>query len=266
MDILVLIKGVIVPTQKPAFDEKGQLTAETSTAILNPYDKNAIEAALQLVDDHDGDVTVASYGVATTTEPALRAGLALGATKAVAIDSPLVATDKDNDSAIGVVLAEAARKLGQFDLILTGSQALDMPQGYVGALVANSLNLPYFDNVNALATVDDELVYTTLWEKGTITGKVQEPAVISVTDSINKPRLPSFKTKMMAKRAELEQLTIDSITVIDQSAWDDLNKQAPTSRLAPLPVQKKKSVVYQLDDDEAAVTKLITTLKAQSIL
>ncbi|MFC6165036.1 electron transfer flavoprotein subunit beta/FixA family protein [Lactiplantibacillus dongliensis] len=266
MNSLVFIKGVIVPTTKPELDDQGQLTAETSGAILNPADKNAIEAALQLADGQNGTVTVASYGSADATEKALRAALALGATKAVTVNSDLLKAGADNNSAVGVILAEAAKKLGDFDVIFTGDQALDMPQGYVSASIANSLGLPYFDDVNALNVDGDQLSYVTLWEKGELTGKVQTPAVISVTEDINKPRLPSFKTKMVAKRAEIEAVTVDSITVIDQAVWDQLNSEAPTSRLAFIPEQKKQAVIYKLADDDQAVNKLVDQLQTQGIL
>lgn len=263
MKSLVFIKSVRKLNADPQIDAQGQVNADADVGI-NYLDKLAIEAGLQLAGT-DGSVTVAAYGDPQATESTLRDGLAMGATNAVAITSDLL-TDQSNQVGLGVVLAEAAHQLGDYDVILTGDQAKDDAQGCVGLRIANALQLPYFDRVNQLTAADQQLNYQLLWEHGNLTGSTATPAVISVTDTINKPRLPSFKTKMTAKRATIEQLDIAQLTLMDAATWQKLNGAIVAQRFVPKPARPAAQIVNYDQDSAAAMDELMAILQAQSIL
>lgn len=263
MKSLVFIKSVRKLNADPQLDAQGQVNADADVGI-NYLDKLAIEAGLQLAGT-DGSVTVASYGDPKATESTLRDGLAMGATKAVAITSDLL-TDQSNQVGLGVILAEAAAQLGDYDVILTGDQAKDDAQGCVGLRLANALKLPYFDRVNDLTAADDQLNYQLLWEHGKLTGSTATPAVISVTDTINKPRLPSFKTKMTAKRAKIESLAVDQLTLMDDATWQHLNAAVVAQRFVPKPERPAAKIVNYDDDGDAAIKDIMAVLQQQSII
>ncbi|RRK10911.1 hypothetical protein D1831_04975 [Lactiplantibacillus garii] len=263
MKSLVFIKSVRKLNADPQLDAQGQVNADADVGI-NYVDKLAIEAGLQLAGT-DGSVTVASYGDPQATESTLRDGLAMGATKAVAITSDLL-TDQSNQVGLGVVLAEAAQQLGDYDVILTGDQAKDDVQGCVGLRIADALQLPYFDRVNQLTLNGDQLDYQLLWEHGNVNGSTATPAVISVTDTINKPRLPSFKTKMTAKRAAIDTVDVAKLTVMDAATWKKLNGAVVAQRFVPKPERPAAKIVNYDQGSGAAIDELMATLQQQNIL
>lgn len=263
MKALVLVKSVRKLNADPQLDAQGQVNPAADVGI-NYLDKLAIEAGLSLAGT-DGSVTVASYGDPKATESALRDGLAMGATDAVAITSDLL-TDQSNQVGLGVVLAEAAKQLGDFDLILTGDQAKDDVQGCVGLRIADALKRPYFDRVNQLTADGQQLNYQLLWEHGTVTGATTTPAVISVSDTINKPRLPSFKTKMTAKRATITTLDVSKLTVMDEATWKHLTSGIIAQRFVSKPERPAAKIINYDQDGTAAMDELVATLQQQSII
>lgn len=200
MKVLVLVKGVAAPGTQPLADD-GCL--EGVDQVLDHYSKYALEAGLQLIQEDDqGSVTVASYGAGAET--ALRDALALGAQDAV-----LVTTNQKRPR-LGQVFATVVDRSGPFDLVLCGDQASDDSQGVLPAQVAAALGWPLIDLVDELGMNGARLAYLSSLDQGTVKGTVQLPAVVAVTDTINKPRLPSFKLKMAAKRFQIKGNRVES--------------------------------------------------------
>ncbi|MDC4185438.1 electron transfer flavoprotein subunit beta/FixA family protein [Loigolactobacillus coryniformis] len=256
MNALVFIKGVVDAEQKLKVDAQGDLV-DADGFVLNPYDKYALEAGLQLAEKTDGKVTVASFGDAAA-EKALREALALGANDAVQITTSLAVPENGT----GVVLAAATQQISDYDVILTGDQSSDDNQGYTGALLAHELSLPYIDEVNQLAVNDDQkLAYVALLDQGTVTDTLATPVVISVTDTINKPRLPSFRNKMAAKRFTLKQV---AVAQDPNNGLATLAGQVTATKLAPIKVQAKEAVVFTLTADDA-VDQLLEQIKQVGI-
>ena len=117
MELAVLVKQVPDTDDVVLDPEKGTLVREGVGAILNPLDLNALEAALEAKRRFGGAVTVLSMGP-PPTEGVLREALALGADRGVLLsDRAFAGADT---WATSLVLAEALRRLGSFDLILAG--------------------------------------------------------------------------------------------------------------------------------------------------
>src|SRR5919202_2959307 len=127
MDIVVCIKQVPdpeIPTSQFKVDEatKRVVPPEGVQPVISTFDLHAIEAAIQLKEQQGGKVTVVSLGSATTRD-ALKRAIAMGCEAAVQLEDP--AFDDGDSFATAVALAGAIRKLGEFDLVLTGRQASD---------------------------------------------------------------------------------------------------------------------------------------------
>ncbi|OPL13164.1 MAG: electron transfer flavoprotein subunit beta [delta proteobacterium ML8_D] len=202
MNIVVCIKQV--PNAKTVrYDtEKGTLVREGVEAIINPFDFHALEAALQLKDSYGGEVTALSMGP-PQAENALKESLSLGADKGVLLsDRAFAGADT---LATTYTLAKAIEKLGPVDLVLCGKQAIDGDTAQVGPGLAARLGLPYATCINALSVTDDEkkIQVRRINEDGYDLLELEMPALLTVLASINTPRLPSLKGKMMARKAEI---------------------------------------------------------------
>ncbi len=202
MNIVVCIKQV--PNAKTVrYDtEKGTLVREGVEAIINPFDFHALEAGLHLKDAYGGEVTVLSMGP-PQAENALRESLSLGADKGVLLsDRAFAGADT---LATTYTLAKAIEKLGPVDLVLCGKQAIDGDTAQVGPGLAARLGLPYVTCVNALSVMDDEktIQVRRINEDGYDILELEMPALLTVLASINTPRLPSLKGKMMARKTEI---------------------------------------------------------------
>ena len=139
MQIIVCLKQV-PNTNEVKFDPKtGSLIREGVASIINPDDKNALEEALSLREQNGGKVTVISMGPAQA-EFALREALAMGADEAILLsDRAFAGADT---WATSFTLAQGIKKLGNFDLILCGRQAIDGDTAQVGPGIAEHLDLP----------------------------------------------------------------------------------------------------------------------------
>lgn len=206
MNIVVCVKQILDPESNPRgfqVDSNSRKAVQGAAAlVVNPYDENAVEVALQLkAKVGEATITAMTLGGATA-DKALRRVLGIGCDEGIWLRDPLF---EDLDS-IGIarVLAAAIRKLGSVDLVLCGLQAGDWDMGQVGSLLAEELSLPCVRAVYNLEPSDGSLVVTRGMEKGVevLEGKI--PFLAIVTNHIsNLPRFPSAKRVVMASRRQL---------------------------------------------------------------
>ena len=133
MHIIVCIKSVVIDAPR------GKTVRTADTCALNPFDRPALEVALQLKEKHGGSVTVMSMGP-PTAETALREALAAGADRAVLLCDPAMAGS--DTLATSTALCAGVSGLAPFDLLLFGTRTSDSDTGQVGPQTAVLLDLP----------------------------------------------------------------------------------------------------------------------------
>ena len=138
MEIVVCVKQVPDTTEVKIDPQTNTLIRQGVPSIVNPFDKNAVEAALQLKEKHGGKVTVISMGPPQAKE-ALKECVAMGADAAILISDR--AFGGADTLATSYTLAAAIRKLGTYDVILCGKQAIDGDTAQVGPEVAEHLGI-----------------------------------------------------------------------------------------------------------------------------
>ncbi len=206
MNIVVCIKQILDPEIHPRdFQVDSDLRKAVQGAaalVVNPYDENAVEVALQLkAKVGEAAITAMTLGGATA-DKALRRVLAIGCDEAIWLRDTLF---EDLDSmGIARVLAKGIRKLGSVDLVLCGLQAGDWDMGQVGYLLAEELSLPCVSAVYGLEPGDGRLVVNRGIENGmeVLEGKMPFLAIVT-NHSSNLPRHPSAKGVVMAARKQL---------------------------------------------------------------
>ncbi|HET6160648.1 MAG TPA: electron transfer flavoprotein subunit beta/FixA family protein [Dongiaceae bacterium] len=210
MHIVVTIKQVVDPNTPSVLLKIGKdgVSLELPVGmsqIMNGYDANAVEAALALKDKHGGTVTVLSVGD-ETSKNCLRRAIGMGADRGVHIAGP---TGLACDSAvIAKLLGAAVRKLGFVDLVLCGRQASDTDAAQVPFLLAGELDLPVISPVKNIQGMDDDsAIVDRIGEGCTQRLQVKLPALLGISNEINKPRPAPLKGVMLAKKAEIPTWT-----------------------------------------------------------
>jgi electron transfer flavoprotein beta subunit len=167
---------------------------------MSDFDGYAVEVALRLKEkEGQGDVTVISLGPAVVQET-LRKALSMGADRAIQLEAESVPFD---GLAIAKALA-AELKDGGFDLILFGRMAIDSSNQSVGPMTAVLLDLPCVTAASSLEIEGGRATARRELEGGAEIFEFPLPAVISIDEGIARPRLPSLKGIMGAKKKPLE--------------------------------------------------------------
>jgi electron transfer flavoprotein beta subunit len=205
MHVVVCIKQVPdpeIPTGQFQVDEAAKQVVPPPGVqpVISTFDQHAIEAAVQLKEQHGGRVTALSLGPASVRE-ALKRALAMGCDAAVQLDDP--AFEGGDSYATAVVLAAACRKLDDVDLILTGRQASDWDSGQVPAALAEILDLPGAVPVQRIEWRDGRWAVERVTEDGYQPLTLSSPAVLGISNEINQPRYPNLKGILAAGKAQI---------------------------------------------------------------
>lgn len=175
------------------------------TGMLNEADRNAVEEALALCETAGGgEVVLVSLG-ADGAEEALRAGLTMGADRAVRVAGDGLELADTRTVAAALAQAVAAE---QPDLVLTGVQASDTGGQSTGPALAAAWGVPCVPVARSLSLENHTLAATREFEAGVSeTVSVDLPAVATVQVGANEPRYGTFKDKMRARKAEIPVFT-----------------------------------------------------------
>ncbi|MFX1486923.1 MAG: electron transfer flavoprotein subunit beta/FixA family protein [Promethearchaeota archaeon] len=210
LHIIVLIKQVPDPKGYVGIKEDGTLDREKASSIINPYDKNALEAALTIKEKSDAKITAVSMGPPKARD-VLREALAMGADEAVLLsDKRLPGSDT---LATSYALACAIKKLDCYDLILCGMEASDGNTGQVGPGVAERLGIPQITYVDNLKVGGKYAEARRMLEGGYEIARVKLPALLTITNTANEPRGTTFAGIIRATKMPLTALSTKDIGV-----------------------------------------------------
>lgn len=211
MNVIVCIKQVPDTQDVKINPETNTLIREGVKSIINPFDMYAIEEGLRIKERLGGKVTVITMGP-PQAEEALREAISLGADEVVLItDRAFAGADT---WATSYTLAKAIEKLGKYDLIICGKQAIDGDTAQVGPGVAAQLDIPQVTYVKKTEEIKDGVArFERMTEEGYEVIETPLPCLITVVKEINIPRLPSLKGKIRAKQAEIPKFTSKDLKV-----------------------------------------------------
>jgi electron transfer flavoprotein beta subunit len=248
MDIVVTVKQVPDPDIPPTHFKVDQAANKVVppagvSPVMNGYDAHALEAALVLREKLGGKVTVVSLGPDTARDTLKRA-LAMGADAAVHVNDPSL-NDADSTTTARA-LAAAIRKLGSFDLVLSGRQASDTDGGQVHLGIAQLLGLPVVSPVQKIEDAGEgSVTVDRIVEDGIQRLKVQLPALLGISSEINEPRYPPLKGIMAAGRAQIPVWTAADLGL-------DGDGSGPKVQLRRLYVETREAQVELIEADSLA--------------
>lgn len=215
MHILVTLKHVHDPNTPADFlsaSVGGALDYHSATSFgLSAYDANAVEEAIRIKEALGGKVTALSVGGAESVAH-IRRAIAMGADEGVVVEG---ATGIDGDPmAIAALIAAAVGRLDPVDLILCGRQSSDTDGGQVHFYLAEALAMVAVSPVVSIAAEGDgALTLDRIAEGGLQRLKVKLPAVVGVSNEINRPRVPGLKGVMQSKKSAVPQWTLADLGI-----------------------------------------------------
>ncbi len=184
MKIVVCIKQVPDTKGGVKFNPDGTLDRGAMLAIMNPDDKAGLEAALRLKDEYGADVTVLTMGL-PKAEDVLREALAMGADHAILVtDRVLGGADT---WATSQTIAGALRNL-EYDLIITGRQAIDGDTAQVGPQISEHLHIPVVSYAQNLRIDGDSVIVERQFDDRYHVLKVKMPCLITALSELAEPR------------------------------------------------------------------------------
>ena len=251
MHIVVCIKQVPSTIAVKIDPATQTLTCTGGDYLINPFDENALEAALALKDSDKAKVTVLTIGSAQAAE-VLREALSRGADAAQLLSE--VAFDGSDAWATSKILAGAIQKIGDVNLIICGKQTFDGDTAQVGPSLAEFLGWPCVAFVRKITVEGTMLKVERLFEEGHDKLALPLPAVLTVGKEINTPRMASLKGRMAAKRAQLAPVTAAALGLAPAS----IGAQGSRTRLAKMaPVPRKSGGIKVDGSDAPAAAKLV---------
>ncbi len=262
MNIVVCIKQV-PETSDIGWDSKtGSLIREGVEGILNPNDKNALEAALQIRQQHGGVITALSMGP-RQAEDALREALSMGVDKAILLNDRIFAGSDTLSTSYALSLA--IKKISRFDLILCGKESWDAMTAHVGPQVSELLNLPQLTYATEITIHNNSVTIKQKLEDGFRILTSSLPALITVEKEINQPQIPSMESIMNAYRNKEVQVWTNEDLGADKTHFGLKGSPTQSRKVYIKKVHKGKVIILEGKPDEIA-RNLVQILKQKGLV
>jgi len=219
---------------------------------ISDIDKNAMEEAIKIKEKHGGKITVLTVGTSDAKER-IKELLAMGADEGVLV----VAPEKYDYHVVVSLLAEAVKKIGEYDLILCGEASIDMFSGQVGPQLAGLLNIPQITYAQKIDAEKNKIVADRNMGDKAVTTESSYPVLVTVTKEINEPRLPSLMQILAAANKPINEWSADSLL-------SGVNPVVETIDLKGVSMERK-NIVFKDDIDES-VKQLVDNLAKEGLL
>jgi electron transfer flavoprotein beta subunit len=261
MEIVVCIKQVPDTTDVKIDPKTGTLIREGVPSIVNPDDKHAVEEALRIREKHGGKVTAITMGP-PQAEDALREVSAIG------VDETILLSDRAfagaDTLATSYTLATAVKKVGKFDIVFCGREAIDGDTAQIGPQMAEYLGIPQITYVKKVEIDGKKVVCERALEDGFERIETKTPVLLTCIADLNKPRYPSIRGIVEAHREKKAKVwTAKDIGADPMQIGMNGSPTSVWRSFAPEP--KGKGVVLTGKPEELA-GKLRATLKEKNIV
>jgi electron transfer flavoprotein beta subunit len=259
MDIVVLVKQVPDSGSERALRASDRtIERESATLVLNEMDEYALEEALRLKEAHGGEVTVLTMGPERATET-IRKALSMGPDKAVHVSDEAIHGSCAVQSSL--VLAKALGTLN-WDLVICGAESTDGRVSVMAAMLAERLGAAQLTGARKVTVEGTAITVERQTDDGYEVVEASTPAVISVWDTINEPRYPSFKGIMQAKSKPVVTLALADLGLTAEDAGLD----NATTEVLEFSSRPPKGAGVKVTDSGDGARQLVEFLAAQKIV
>lgn len=261
MKVVVCIKQVPDTKGGVKFNPDGTLDRGAMLAIMNPDDKAGLEAALRLKDQYGAEVTVVTMGL-PKAEDVLREALAMGADNAILVtDRVLGGADT---WATSMTLSGAMRNL-EYDLIITGRQAIDGDTAQVGPSLAEHLGIPVISYAEDLKIDGDKVIVKRQFEDRYHILEAKMPCLITALAELNDPR---YMTPGGIFDAYDKEITVWSRNDLTGITDDNLGLSGSPTKIAKASDKVRKGAGEKVvpDTPDEGVSYIMDKLTAKHII
>lgn len=262
MNIIVCLKQVPDTEAVKLNPETNTLVRDGVENIMNPFDRQALEAALMLKDKEGAKVTVLTMGLPQATD-ILKEAIAMGADDGILLsDRALAGSDT---LATSIALAAAVKHIGGYDLVMCGKQAVDGDTAQVGPEMAEHLGIPQITGALKVDFADGKFIVVRENESSVQTLACAAPLLITVTRAEKEPRFASIKGKMKARKAVIPTLTVADLA-IDTKLVGLSGSPTKVKRVFTPEVAVVESEIINEEDTDKAVDMLFNKLVEAKII
>ncbi|MFQ6101463.1 MAG: electron transfer flavoprotein subunit beta/FixA family protein [Anaerolineae bacterium] len=259
MNVIVCLKQIPDLQQIRIKDRKPLV--EGAPLIFGDMDKNALEEAVRIKEQVEGTKVTALALGGKKLKDGIKEALAIGADEAVLLMDPAFAGSDTMSKA--KVLAKAIEKIGEYDLILCGEGSTDNYSGQTGPRLAEILDLPQITYVRELEVEDGKIKAVRNMEESFEVAEADLPALVTVANEINQPRLASLRDILRAGRKPVQEWTAADLGLSEDEVGAEGSAIEMVSNLAP--EQDRKQMVFEGDLDEVS-ENLINALTQEGVL
>jgi electron transfer flavoprotein beta subunit len=264
MNIIVCIKQVPGTTKVAINPVTNTLVRDGVESIVNPFDMYAIEEGIRLREKFGGKVTVITMGPPQAKE-AIKTAIGMGVDEGVLLSDRAFAGS--DTLATSYTLSKGIKKLGSFDIIICGKQAMDGDTAQVGPGIAYWLDIPFVAWVRKIEEIRENERYIRverLMEDGYEVIEGNLPILISVVKEINEPRIESLKGKIKAKNYNVPVWSAKDLEC--DPDYIGLRGSPTLVNKIFVPVRSSKREIIEGSSVEEKVDKLIAKLKESKLI
>lgn len=259
--LIVCLKQAIDVSQLKADPSTRKLVTAGVSRKISDFDKNALEEAVRLKEKLGGEIITVTAS-SEDAKTSIREALAIGADRGYLIeDEALKCSDTLSTS---LILGEAIKKIGKFNLILCGEASIDGFSAQIGPRLAEILNIPIITYAKKLALEDNTIIAERVLEDRVETVNTKLPAIVTVTRAINEPRIPSLMSIMKASKKEIVTWKLSDIGLSVEVAGHQGSGIIIEDVLVPITMRKKILIVEE--DPQSAAKKLVEYLVKEGIV
>ncbi|WP_433216048.1 electron transfer flavoprotein subunit beta/FixA family protein [Dactylosporangium sp. CS-047395] len=259
MKIVVLVKQVPDSgAERNLRSDDNTVDRASANNVINEMDEYAIEEALRLQEAHGGEVVVLTVGPDRATE-SIRKALSMGPDSAVhVVDDALhgscaVATSKVLAAAIGQQ---------QADLVICGAESTDGRVQVMPHMIAERLGIAALTGARKVTVEGSQLTVERQTDEGYEVVTAATPAIVSVWDTINDPRYPSFKGIMAAKKKPLQTLSLADLGI----AAGEVGFDGATSSVVEHSKRPPRQAGNKIDAGDDGGVKLVEYLASEKFV
>ena len=250
MKILVPIKRVVDYNVKVRpLSDNTDVDLNNVKMAVNPFCEIALEEAVRIKEAGNADEIIAITVGKNESQEQLRTALALGADRAILVESDELL----EPLAIAKVLAKISAEENP-DIILMGKQAIDGDNNQTGQMLAELLGVSQATNASEVTIEGDVLKVTREIDGGLQTLQITKPAIITTDLRLNEPRYASLPNIMKAKKKELTVKPVKDLGIDVTKRVDVLSVELPPSREAGVMVETVDDLLEKLKNEAKVIS------------
>ena len=250
MKILVPIKRVVDYNVKVRpLGDNSNVDLNNVKMSVNPFCEIALEEAVRVKESGKASEVIAITIGKTESQEQLRTALALGADRAILVESDSLLEPLAISKALAKVVEQES-----IDMVILGKQAIDGDNNQTGQMLAALLDYPQATNASEVSIDGSTVNVTREIDGGLQTLKLTMPAIITTDLRLNEPRYASLPNIMKAKKKELNNISLSDLGVDATPRTELLSVELPPSREAGIIVETVEELVDKLKNEAKVIS------------